>query len=267
MSSERRTEIDTSKPHSARMYDYYLGGKDWYPVDQEAAEKVMAVLPGARASCLANRGFMHRVVRCLAGEYGIRQFVDIGTGIPTEPNLHQVAQAVAPECRVVYADHDPVVLEYADALLRGTPEGCTTYVQADVRWDDILGAKRVRETLDLDEPVALSLNALLHFVTDEYEPYRLVASMVDRLAPGSFLALSYATAEFDSSMNKVAEVYRAEGTPLQLRPKSEVAEFFAGLELLEPGLVPIGEWRPDGEEVAAPAYGGVARKPAWTGGG
>ena len=261
MTTEGRTEIDTSKPHSARMYDYYLGGKDWYPVDQAAAEKVLTVLPGARESCLANRAFMHRVTRCLAGEHGIRQFVDIGAGIPTRPNLHEVAQGVAPECRVVYADHDPVVLEYADALLRSTPEGRTAYVQADVRHDDILGAPRVRETLDLDKPVALSLNALLHFIPEEYGPYGLVRSMVDRLAPGSFLVLSYATAELDPSMKKVEEVYRAEGTPLLLRSKSEVREFFDGLELLEPGLVPIGEWRPESDEPAAPAYGGVARKP------
>lgn len=260
MSSDRRTEIDTSKPHSARMYDYYLGGKDWYPVDKDAAERVLTVLPGARISCLANRSFMQRAVRCLAEEHGVRQFVDIGAGIPTEPNLHQVAQSVAPECRVVYADHDPVVLEYADALLRGTPEGRTTYVQADVRDDDILGSQRLRETLDLGEPVALSLNALLHFVPDEYDPYGIVRSMMDRLAPGSFLVLTYATAELDSSMNEVEEVYRAEGTPLKLRGRSEVAEFFAGLELLEPGLVPIGEWRPRAAETQAPAYGGIGRK-------
>jgi hypothetical protein len=244
------------------MYDYYLGGKDWYPVDQQAAEKVLAVLPTARVSARANRGFMQRVTRCLAGEYGVRQFVDIGSGIPTEPNLHQVAQGVDPRCRVVYVDHDPVVLEYADALLAGTSEGRTTYLQADVRYDDVLAAGQLRETLDLDEPVALSLNALLHFIPDEYKPYELVRSMVGRLAPGSFLVLTYGSAELDPSMKKVEEIYRAEGTPLQMRPKHEVKSFFEGLDLIDPGLVPIGRWRAGEDEPQAPGYAGVARKPA-----
>ncbi len=262
MTAEGTTEIDTSRPHSARMYDYYLGGKDWYPVDQEAAEKVLKVMPTAKSSARGNRSFMHRVTKCLAGEHGIRQFIDIGSGIPTEPNLHQVAQGVDPHCRVVYVDHDPVVLEYADALLAGTPEGRTTYVQADVRHDDVLETRNVRDTLDLDRPVALSLNALLHFIPDEYGPYELVRSMVGRLAPGSFLVLTYGSAELDPSMKKVEEIYRAEGTPLQMRPKSEIALFFDGLELIDPGLVPIGEWRSEADEPSAPGYAGVARKPA-----
>lgn len=261
-------EIDTSKPHSARMYDYYLGGKDWFPVDREAAEQVKKVFPMARTGARANRDFMHRATRHLASAHGVRQFLDIGTGIPTAPNLHQVAQAVIPECRVVYADHDPVVLEYADALMRSsTPEGRTAYVQADVRRDRVLETREVRETLDLDEPVALSLLALMHFVPDEDGPRELVRSMLDRLAPGSFLVLSHATADFDGEalLKQVKEIYGKGGTPLRVRDEEEIRSFFDGLEMIEPGLTPTHRWRPDRPTTMSDAeaffYAGVARKP------
>ena len=259
--------IDTSKPHSARMYDYYLGGKDWFPIDQEAAEQVKKVFPVAETGAHANRGFMHRATRALTTQYGIRQFVDIGTGIPTEPNLHQIAQEAAPESRVVYADHDPLVLEYADALMHSTPEGRTAYIQADVRHDAILDDPELRRLIDLEKPVALSLNALLHFVPDENEPYGIVGGFLDQLAPGSFLMLSHATADFDdeAGLEKVREIYRGGGTPLQLRSKAEIERFFDGLELLEPGLTPTHRWRnTEGSALTdkdAFFYAGLARKP------
>jgi hypothetical protein len=274
MTTSGKPEIDTSRPHSARMYDYYLGGKDWYPVDEEAAEKVLEVCPQIRLTAETNRAFMHRATRTLASEYGIRQFVDIGTGIPTSPNLHQVAQEVAPDCRVVYADHDATVLEYAHVLMRSAPEGRTAYLNADFREDDILGSPQLREVVDLGEPVALSLVALLHFVPDEHEPYATVRGMLDRLAPGSFLVLSHCTADFDAAAwQGVKKVYDAGGTKVQLRSRQEVERFYVDLEMLEPGVTAAHEWRPDGHRAtgelpadedqlrSATLYAGVARKP------
>jgi SAM-dependent methyltransferase len=261
------SEIDTSRPHGARIYDYFLGGKDWFPVDREAAEQVKKALPVAETGARANRDFMHRATRLLTREHGIRQFLDIGTGIPTSPNLHQVAQEVAPECRVVYADHDPLVLEYADALMHSTPEGRTAYVQADVRYDSILDSREVRETLDLDRPVALSLLALLHFVPDEHRPQEMVRSILERLAPGSFLVVSHATADFydDEQMKRVQAIFDAGGTPVQVRGKGEIEVFFEGLEMVEPGLMPTHRWRPEAPSTLTDAeafvYSGVGRKP------
>lgn len=274
-SGELSGEIDTSRPHSARLYDYYLGGKDWYPVDQETAEQVKKAFPAAGTFARANRDFMQRATRTLAAEHGIRQFVDIGTGIPTEPNLHQIAQHEAPECRVVYADHDPTVLEYAEVLMRSAPEGRTAYIQADVRHDSVLDARQLRDVVDMDRPVALSLVALLHFVTDKEEPYELVQSMVEKLAPGSFLVLSHVTPEFAPEMiERAIEIYDRGGTPAQARTRAEVASFFEGLELLDPGLALAHRWRADElSELSEPSgsaeltdadvscYAGVARKP------
>lgn len=261
------SEVDTSRPHSARMYDYILGGKDWFPVDREAGEQVKKIFPHVVTQARANRDYMHRAVRLVAGGFGVRQFLDIGTGIPTSPNLHQVAQEVAPECRVVYADHDPLVLEYADALMQSTPEGRTAYVQADVRRDSILDSREARETLDLDEPVALSLLALLHFVPDGHDPQGIIRSMLDRLAPGSFLLLSHATADFDDEghLERVKKVYDESGTPVQLRTKAEIEVFFDGLVMVEPGLMPAHRWRPEGPVTITDAescvWAGMARKP------
>jgi len=271
MTTSGKPVIDTSRPHSARMYDYYLGGKDWYPVDEEAAERVLTVCPQIRHTAETNRSFMHRATRTLASEYGVRQFVDIGTGIPTPPNLHQVAQEVAPDSRVVYADHDATVLEYAHVLMRSTPEGRTAYISADVREDDILDSTRLREVIDLDEPVALSLVALLHFVPDENKPYDIVRGLLDRLAPGSFLVLSHCTTDFDAAAwQGVKKIYDAGGTTVQLRSQQEVELFYDGLELLEPGVTAAHQWQPDGTgETNADAdvlrsatlYAGVGRKP------
>ncbi|MBL1098744.1 SAM-dependent methyltransferase [Streptomyces coffeae] len=260
--------IDTTKPHSARMYDYYLGGKDHYEVDEQAAAHVIAVYPGIKTCARTNRSFMHRATRWLAKEAGIRQFLDIGTGIPTEPNLHQVAQDVAPDARIVYADNDPIVLAYAQALLHGTPEGRTAYLQADVREPErILTAPELHETLDLNQPLALSFNALFHFVPDEYQPYALVRQFVEALPSGSYLVLSHCTPDFDpETWEKVAAIYRGGGIPAQVRSKAEVERFFEGLELVAPGVEEPHRWKPDGEVPALSSadvsfWVGVARKP------
>ncbi|MGW1716192.1 SAM-dependent methyltransferase [Streptomyces sp. NPDC002156] len=261
--------IDTSRPHPARVYDWWLGGKDNYPVDEELARKILAVdgtvLRGARA----NRRFMQRAART-AAEAGIRQFLDIGTGIPTEPNLHQVAQSVAPESKVVYADNDPIVLRHAQALLHGTPEGTTAYVHADARDPEkILGL--AAESLDFTRPIALSLVALTHYLSDDPDGddvHGLLKTYVDALAPGSYLILSQVTPDLSpEAITKAAEHFRRSGTPFFPRPLTEFHHFFDGLELLGPGVIPVYGWRPEPEDVAAqaegivPVYAGVARKP------
>ncbi|MGH3325051.1 MAG: SAM-dependent methyltransferase, partial [Streptomyces sp.] len=225
-------EIDTSRPHSARVYDYWLNGKNHYDVDAAAAEAVVKVWPGVVLGARLNREFMHRATRWLAAEAGIRQFLDIGTGIPTEPNLHQVAQSAAPDARVVYADNDPIVLRCAQALLRSTPEGRTAYVHADFTDpDSILAAPELRETLDLNEPVALSLIALLHFITDERGAYETVARLMEALPSGSYLVVSHATADFDPDLlTRVAEAYQSTVTEGQIRSSAEVTRFFDGLD-------------------------------------
>ncbi|MFK0119174.1 SAM-dependent methyltransferase [Streptomyces sp. NPDC090994] len=261
--------IDTSRPHPARVYDWWLGGKDNYPVDEELARKILAADETAVRGARANRRFMHRAVRT-AAQAGLRQFLDIGTGIPTQPNLHQVAQDVAPECRVVYADNDPIVLRHAEALLHGCAEGSTDYVHADVRDPDtVLGA--AGESLDLGRPVALSLVALTHYLGDAADgddAHGLLKRYVDALAPGSFLILSQVTADLNpEAVGKAAALFARGGTPFHPRPLAEFARFFEGLELLGPGVIPVTGWRPEPEDVAVqaegivPVYAGVARKP------
>ena len=246
-------DIDTSRPHSARMYDYYLGGKDHFEVDQQAAEKVAEVFPAIFVTARENRAFMHRATRVLARDHGIRQWLDIGTGIPTEPNLHQVAQTVAPGARVVYADNDPLVLKYAERLMRSTAEGRTTYIQADFTDPEaILAAPELHEALDLTKPVALSLNALLHFVPDDQDPYGIVARLLDALPSGSALAISHCTPDFDPvTWQRLVDIYVAAGTPAQVRTREQVGRFFEGLDLLEPGIEVGHRWRPDRWESGA----------------
>ncbi|GAA2472020.1 SAM-dependent methyltransferase [Streptomyces longisporus] len=262
--SDAAPQIDTSRPHPARVYDWWLGGKDNYPVDEALARKILAVDNSAVRGARANRRFMHRAVRAVA-EAGNRQFLDIGTGIPTEPNLHQVAQAVAPESRVVYADNDPIVLRHAQALLRGSEEGRTEYVHADVRDIDTL-LRQAAETLDFSQPVALSLVALTHYLDDDV--HDLLAKYVAALAPGSHLILSQVTPDLNpQAIAKAAGAFRASGTPFFPRSITDFQRFFEGLELLGPGVIPVTGWRPEAEDVAAqtegvvPVYAGVARKP------
>jgi O-methyltransferase involved in polyketide biosynthesis len=255
--------IDTSRPHPARVYDWWLGGKDNYPVDEALARKILEVDPTVVRGARANRRFMHRAVRT-AAEAGVRQFLDIGTGIPTEPNLHQVAQEIAPESKVVYADNDPIVLRHAQALLHSTPEGTTNYVHADVRDPDTI-LRSAAETLDFSEPVALSLVALTHYLDDD--AYGLLKRYVAELAPGSFVILSQVTPDLSpDAIEKAAEQFRRNGTPFFPRSLAEFSRFFDGLELLGPGVIPVSGWRPGPEDVAAqaegivPVYAGVARK-------
>ncbi|MFC8435149.1 SAM-dependent methyltransferase [Streptomyces sp. NPDC057253] len=263
MTESDAPRIDTSRPHPARVYDWWLGGKDNYPVDEELARRILAVDGTVMRGARANRRFMQRAVRT-AAEDGIRQFLDIGTGIPTEPNLHQVAQEVAPESRVVYADNDPIVLRHAQALLHSTPEGATHYVHADVRDPDTI-LRLAAETLDFTRPVALSLVALTHYLGDE--AYDLLARYVAELAPGSFVILSQVTPDLSpQAIEKAAEQFRRSGTPFFPRSLAEFSRFFDGLELLGPGVIPVSGWRPGPEDVAAqaegivPVYAGVARK-------
>jgi hypothetical protein len=262
------TRIDTSRPHPARVYDWWLGGKDNYPVDEELARRILAtdgtVLRGARA----NRRFMHRATRT-AAMAGILQFLDIGTGIPTEPNLHQVAQSVAPDAKVVYADNDPIVLRHAEALLHGAPEGSTEYVHADVRDPDTI-LRLAGETLDFTQPVALSLVALTHYLSADPagdDVYGLVKRYVDVLVPGSYLVMSQVTPDLSpEAIGQAAEHFRRSGTPFHPRSLAEFSRFFDGLELLGPGVIAVYGWRPEPEDVAAqaegivPVYGGVALK-------
>ncbi|WP_151479911.1 SAM-dependent methyltransferase [Streptomyces albicerus] len=261
-------DIDTSRPHSARMYDYYLGGKDHFEIDKQAAETVAAAYPGIFVCARENRAFMHRATRVLAREHGIRQWLDIGTGIPTEPNLHQVAQAVVPEAKVVYADNDPLVLKYAERLMRSTPQGRTTYIEADVNEpESLLDAPELAEVLNLSRPVALSLNALMHFVTDAQDPYGLVGRLLDALPSGSALALSHCTPDFDPpTWEKVTEIYTNAGTPVQFRSQKDVARFFNGLDLLDPGITVGHRWRPDSpHDAAATQQPTDAEVSLWTG--
>ncbi|WP_374984910.1 SAM-dependent methyltransferase [Streptomyces fradiae] len=259
--------IDTSKPHPARMYDWFLGGKDNYPVDEEMARQLLTIDARGRDMARVNRAFMHRATRWL-GKAGVRQYLDIGTGIPTEPNLHQIAQQVAPESRIVYCDNDPIVLAHAEALLRSTPEGATAYIQADAR-DPQTILDRAGDVLDFTRPVALSMLALLHFVDDEDGAYELVARLVERLAPGSYLVLSHVTGEFDpEGAAKARAMYQGRGLTLRPRTREELTRFFDGLELVEPGVTLTADWHPElGEPVPVagdapiPGYAGVARKP------
>ncbi|GAA1976145.1 SAM-dependent methyltransferase [Kitasatospora viridis] len=244
-------------PHSARMYDFFLGGKDNYPVDRQAAEQVLKVFPTMRTAVWANRAFMHRATRVLA-QRGLRQWLDIGTGIPTSPNLHEVAQSVAPEARVVYVDNDPIVLVHSRALMTSSPEGRTAYVHGDVRDPGaILEAPEIARTLDLTQPVVLSMVALLHFVPDLAEARAIVDRLLGELPSGSALVLSHATAELDpQGALKVQEIYNQAGTSLKLRPRAEFATLFEGLEMLDPGIVPAHRWHPQEQVV------GVNRLPA-----
>jgi hypothetical protein len=250
--------------HTARMYDYFLGGKTNYPADREAAEAILAIYPQAPTTSRANRTFMTRVARHLAAELGVRQFLDIGTGIPTSPNLHDVVQAVTPGARVVYVDNDPIVLAHARALLTSDPAGRTAYIDADLRDPSaILSSDLLRATLDLSEPVALSLVAILHFIPDDAEAFDIVRSLMDRLPPGSYLTITHIAHDLDPALNTVAAAYRQRGIPMASRDHHQLLRLFAGYELLEPGVVPLDRWHPEvtaSPDVVIGGYGGVARK-------
>jgi hypothetical protein len=256
--------FDVTVANQARMYDYLLGGKDHYAVDREAAEQAQKVWPEMAFTARANRAFLGRAVRYLTVEAGIRQFLDIGTGIPTAGNLHQVAQSVAPETRVVYVDYDPVVLAHARALLISSPEGATEYLDADLR-DTGKILEQAAATLDFSQPVAIMLIAILHYIPDLAEARDIVARLLDAVPPGSFVAISHAGSDLFPKEIAAFEKNLNEHLPSDrhvARPREEVELFFEPMTLLAPGVVRVSEWRPD--NAAPPAHttlwGGVGRK-------
>jgi O-methyltransferase involved in polyketide biosynthesis len=258
------SDFDTSVPHIARVYDYWLGGKDNFAADRVMGERTLQAYPNLVYSVRANRAFLARTVRFLAGQ-GIRQFLDIGTGIPTANNTHEVAQRIAPDSRIVYVDNDPVVLSHAKALLKSTPEGACAYIDADLRDPDTILAAAA-DTLDFTEPVAVMLIAVMHFVGDDAQASAIMRRLTAACVPGSYVALSHAASDIDAA--QMAEMVRrlnesiAEKTTL--RDRAGVTRLFDGLELVEPGVIRAAEWRPDTDlEAASPAalWGGVARKP------
>jgi S-adenosyl methyltransferase len=257
--------FDTSVAHQARIYDYWLGGKDNYAADRKAAEAAIAAYPGVATGARANRQFLARAVRHLAGEAGIRQFLDIGTGIPAANNTHEVAQSVAPGSRIVYVDYDPIVLLHARALLASHDDGRIDYLDADLR-DTRSILEQAARTLDFSRPVAIMLIAILHAVDDADDPYQIVATLLDAVPPGSYLALSHVASDIDPE--KIAEaterLNQLSHQHFTLRDHAQVTRFFDGLELLEPGVARVEEWRPASElerQNRSAVWGGVARKP------
>ena len=258
----RSSKIDTTVPHSARIWNYWLGGKDNYAVDQQAGDQYAAVFPGIIDVARVQRYFLARAVRFLAGEAGVGQFLDVGTGLPTVDNTHEVAQRTVPSSRVVYVDNDPLVLVHARALLTSTPEGSCDYIDADLHDPGkILGA--AEEILDFSQPVALMLMGIMGHITDE-EAYSIVRRLVSALPSGSYLTLADG-ADVNAAFRKAQEGYNSSGAvPYYLRSPEQIARFFDGLELVEPGVVPCALWRPDPSPFTPPeeayVYGGVGRK-------
>jgi hypothetical protein len=261
---DERPVLDTSVAHPARVYDYWLGGKNNFAADRSAAEAIIAVRPAIVRDIRANRDFMRRAVAYLAAE-GVRQFLDIGTGIPTQPNLHEVVQDIAPDARVVYADNDPMVLSHARALLSSTPEGATSYIQADLRDPDMILQEAAR-TLDFARPTAVVLVSIFQLISDQDDPYGILARLMSRVAPGSYLVLTHPASDIHSEL--VAESARRYNesvvTPITLRTFDQVSRFFDGLELVEPGIVQCHRWHPGPglpvDEYAVAGWGAVGRK-------
>jgi O-methyltransferase involved in polyketide biosynthesis len=260
-------ELRTDVPHSARIYDYVLGGKDNFEADRVAAEKMLEGMPSLRVSMRANRRFMAKAAKYLA-ERGIRQFLDIGTGLPTHPNLHEVVQGVAPEARVLYVDNDPLVLVHARALLTPVGTGSVSYLEADLRDPDaIFGAAQVTDGFDLTQPVAVTLIAVLQHIVDDAQARAIIDAIMDRLASGSALAISAVTTENDySGGDHTVKTYNSSGVPVRPRTRAEVAALFGKLPLVDPGVVFVHRWRPTDEDNATDdrsvaMYGGVAIKP------
>ena len=259
-------EFDTSVAHQARMYDYLLGGKDNYAADRAQTEAALKVYPEWAFTARANRAFLGRAVRYLAADAGIRQFLDIGTGIPTAGNTHQVAQAIVPESRVVYVDYDPIVLAHARALLTSSDAGATEYIDSDLR-DTSTILEQAGRLLDFSKPVAVTLVAILHAIPDADDPHAIVARLMDAVPKGSYLALSHLGREFlpPETLRQMQDLSRGNiQQEFAYRSRDEVALFFAGLDLVEPGIVPLQDWRPE-PEAANPGksamWCAVGRKP------
>jgi hypothetical protein len=261
-----RPAFDTTVPHASRMYDYLLGGKDNFAVDREAAEELVAIAPATRRAVRENRAFHGRAVRYLAGQAGVRQFLDIGTGIPAADNTHEVAQRAAAGSRIVYVDNDPIVLAHARALLTSTHAGTVSYLDADLRDPDTILAA-ARQQLDFGAPVAIMLVLILHLIPDSDDPWRIVRRLVDAVPPGSYLVVSHSTSDMDAGTAEAVAGcvnQRMPATPMTIRNHAEVSRFFDGLDLLPPGLVAQNRWPdrplPD-DEPDVSCYGGVGRKP------
>jgi O-methyltransferase involved in polyketide biosynthesis len=265
-------KLDISVPHSARIWNYWLGGKDNYAVDREVGDEFLSIFPGQVDIARHSRAFLGRAVRFLAEEAGIRQFLDIGTGLPTVDNTHEVAQRVAPESRIVYVDNDPLVLMHARALLTGDLQGATAYIDADLHQPDIILAGAAR-TLDFSQPIALMMLGIIGHIPDEDDPEQIVAHLVDALPPGSYVVINDGTDVFQDHADAVVDesararaiqrYVEAGGVAYHLRTPEQIEGFFAGLELVEPGVVPVSQWRPPPspvEEAPVDAFCGIGRK-------
>jgi hypothetical protein len=259
-------EIDTTISHSARIWNFWLGGKDHYPVDQQVGEEILAFVPELVRSARADRYFLARAVRYLSGEERVRQFLDIGTGLPTVDNTHDVAQRAAPESRIVYVDNDPLVLVHARALLTSTPEGATDYIDADVHDPETILRKASR-TLDFSQPIAIMMLGIVNFIMDTSEAEAIINRLVDGVPSGSFLVLSHPTTEVDAEpMIEAVRYWNEQGSaPMTLRTRDELLRFFDYVDLLDPGVVSCPRWRPDVMDIDEPVdvthFAGVGRKP------
>ncbi|MFI2475704.1 SAM-dependent methyltransferase [Nocardia xishanensis] len=268
-SESAAARVDVSKPHPARRYDYWLGGKDNFPADRTSADAVAEAFPTVRLAAVENRNFLRRAVTYLAAEAGIRQFLDIGTGLPTAGNVHEIAQGIAPESRIVYVDNDPIVLVHARTLLDSSPEGRTAYLDADLRDPDrILTHPDLVGTLDLTQPVALMLVAVMHFITDDEAPYGLVRQLCEALPSGSYLVMTHATNDHltDEDLAETKQANKRSGVPFQLRSTAEFRQFFTGFDLIAPGISSVMTWRPEvwrahPRPEAVSMLAGVARVP------
>ena len=259
-------KIDTSVAHSARIWNYWLGGKDHYPIDRKVGDQIAEMFPDIVTLARADRAFLGRAVRFLAGAAGIRQFLDIGTGLPTADNTHEVAQRVAPECRIVYVDNDPLVLAHARALLVSTPQGATDYIDADAREPETILREAAR-TLDFGQPIAVMLLGILHHIGDDEQASAIVNRLVDGIPSGSYLTIAHSTnVVTGDAMDEAVRHWNQFGKPpMTLRTPEAITRFFDGLELLEPGVVSTSRWRPDPAESPSPEtdeFCGVGRKPS-----
>ena len=261
-----RRDFDTTVAHPARVWDYWLGGKDNFAADRDAGDRVIEAMPLMGAVARAGRAFLAAAVHYLAAGMGVRQFLDIGTGLPTASNTHEVAQQVGPESRIVYVDNDPIVLTHARALLTSDARGATAYIDADLRDTGKILAE-ARNTLDFEQPVALMLLAVLHFIPDRDDPYGIVADLLRPLAPGSYLVVSHASSDIraEGLPDATQRYNRSSAVSIHGRSKAEVTRFFDGLDVVEPGVVPLGQWRPgplaDPPRGRLPTYTAIGFKP------
>jgi hypothetical protein len=262
--SQQQPEIDTSVPQTARIWNYWLGGKDNFPVDRAVGDQILEAFPAIVENARASRAFLARAVGYLAGEAGIGQFLDIGTGLPTANNTHQVAQSIAPESRIVYVDNDPIVLAHARALLTTSPQGATDYLDADMRDPERILQEAAR-TLDLTQPVAIMLMGILGHIEDDDQARSIVRRLLDGVPSGSYLTMNDGT-DTSEEVVEAARIWNQSANPTyHLRSPDRIARFFDGLELVEPGVVSPPRWRPEPSPSGLPAeidsFGGVGRKP------